>query len=571
MVLQLEAVKLAKNNMPIDKLKKSVSFDVNNITDSAKSNVKELNICTKICNIGLEIHHILCNIPRQLFIVLILTFCSMYSYCAFGLIIVIYLHKEFNASDLEAGTIFGMFGAFMTLWGLLASQINDRIGVKKSLILSYTSTIISYLILAFTHSKYVFIIICSALLPFGLILGSPMLNLAVHRCSTESTRALYFGFAYSAYNIASFLSGPVVDILTIDWRPNPHTKFTLLRLSGSRLLLLSCCFSSFCGLLVTIFYLKEHKTTTSTTMTHSSLNQHHTSTINTTNKRGYDINNNNHSNRVNNHTTHTTHRDKDLERDTDLLDIDGSDSIIGLLDTDNHNHHHNHNHDMDTTTTITTSTSTTSSPSSSAPSSPGHPRPHHTTLPLHRTWKETIDMCRTATFFRFSLLSLALLGLNGVFVQFDASFPTYLLREFGENVPKGSIFAINPLIIICLAPTVAVISSHCPDYDMIKLGSYISAFSLLFPVFSTSIWSSVCMVVVFSIGEAIWAPRVQDYTMTVAPEGREASFMALSSAPMLVAQIPLGIVSGLLVSDFLPDDSRPQRPQTMWLVFAVLA
>eukprot|EP01041_Mallomonas_annulata_P017102 gene17102-35410_t len=47
--------------------------------------------------------------------------------------------------------------------------------------------------------------------------------------------------------------------------------------------------------------------------------------------------------------------------------------------------------------------------------------------------------------------------------------------------------------------------------------------------------------------------------------------MALSSAPMLVAQIPLGIVSGLLVSDFLPDDSRPQRPQTMWLVFAVLA
>ena len=64
------------------------------------------------------------------------------------------------------------------------------------------------------------------------------------------------------------------------------------------------------------------------------------------------------------------------------------------------------------------------------------------------------------------------------------------------------------------------------------------------------------------------------YNMTVFPciyQGHEASFIALSSAPMLLAQIPFGLMSGLMIADFLPDNTRAKRPQIMWFIFAVVA
>ena len=114
---------------------------------------------------------------------------------------------------------------------------------------------------------------------------------------------------------------------------------------------------------------------------------------------------------------------------------------------------------------------------------------------------DTIEMCSQPSFIRFIIMNVFLIGLNNVFIQFDATFPTYLEREFGEEVPKGTIFALNPFIIVFLTPIVSLVTTDCKHYDMIKLGSYFSAISLFFVVFSTSIWSAVCMVVIYSIGD----------------------------------------------------------------------
>jgi len=39
--------------------------------------------------------------------------------------------------------------------------------------------------------------------------------------------------------------------------------------------------------------------------------------------------------------------------------------------------------------------------------------------------------------------------------------------------------------------------------------------------------ATVCMVTTLSVGEAFWSPRTYDYTMSIAPLGKEASFSAL--------------------------------------------
>ena len=47
-------------------------------------------------------------------------------------------------------------------------------------------------------------------------------------------------------------------------------------------------------------------------------------------------------------------------------------------------------------------------------------------------------------------------------------------------------------------------------------------------------------VVTLSLGESVWSPRWYDYSMSLAPEGREGIFTALASAPLFAAKLPTG-------------------------------
>ena len=130
------------------------------------------------------------------------------------------------------------------------------------------------------------------------------------------------------------------------------------------------------------------------------------------------------------------------------------------------------------------------------------------------------DLLSSPTFWRFSVLTLFLINLNTIFRHLDATLPTYLIRCFGPNYPKGIIYSINPFIIMWLTPVIAALTTTSPHYDMIKYGGYVSAISPFFPAMATETWAVVMFVVFLSIGEAIWSPRVYDYTMSIAPEVR---------------------------------------------------
>jgi hypothetical protein len=77
------------------------------------------------------------------------------------------------------------------------------------------------------------------------------------------------------------------------------------------------------------------------------------------------------------------------------------------------------------------------------------------------------------------------------------------------------------------------------------------------------------MVITLSFGEAIWSPRTYDYTMTIAPLGKEASFSALASAPLFAAKVPVGLLSGYLLSLYVPENGH-KDPQKLWLIIGLL-
>ena len=53
-------------------------------------------------------------------------------------------------------------------------------------------------------------------------------------------------------------------------------------------------------------------------------------------------------------------------------------------------------------------------------------------------------------------------------------------------------------------------------------------------------WATVLFVIQLSLGEAIWSPRWYDYSMSVAPEGREGVFTAMASAPLFLGKFVTG-------------------------------
>ena len=59
-------------------------------------------------------------------------------------------------------------------------------------------------------------------------------------------------------------------------------------------------------------------------------------------------------------------------------------------------------------------------------------------------------------------------------------------------------------------------------------------------------------VVLLSMGEAFYSPRLYEYTAAIAPKGQEASYMAMSSLPFFLAKLGVAPLSGVLLAHFCP-------------------
>ncbi|CAJ1962681.1 unnamed protein product [Cylindrotheca closterium] len=190
--------------------------------------------------------------------------------------------------------------------------------------------------------------------------------------------------------------------------------------------------------------------------------------------------------------------------------------------------------------------------------------------PVGGTLKQVLyETIHAPSFRRFLVVCLITLNVRMIFRHLDATLPKYMLREFGEDVPKGTIYAINPALVIILVPIVTAATTEISPLTMIHYGTYISAGSVFCLVISNSVGACIAFVSILSIGEAIWSPRLYDYTMSVCEEGREGTYMALSSAPLFLAKLPVGFLSGYLLERYCPEEGE-RHSQTMWLIIGLL-
>ena len=206
-------------------------------------------------------------------------------------------------------------------------------------------------------------------------------------------------------------------------------------------------------------------------------------------------------------------------------------------------------------------------------------------------------LLKQSGFYRLLLFFLFIGFLKAIFLQMDYVFPKFGDREMGLHAPVGKLSAINSWVIIVLVPIVGALTQRFAAYRMVIFGGTICAagvFIMSLPTewfvaatnSSAGQWlghqylglggpihpyyiMSALYLIVFSIGEAFYSPRVYEYAAAIAPKGQEASYGSLAYLPFLVGKLLVG-TGGWLLAAFCPE-SGPRRSGMMWLIFALAA
>lgn len=201
------------------------------------------------------------------------------------------------------------------------------------------------------------------------------------------------------------------------------------------------------------------------------------------------------------------------------------------------------------------------------------------------------EVFREPAIYRLIVLILLIVGVRAIFAYLYLLMPKYWLRTIGEDAAIGTLQAINPILIVAGIILFIPLVNRFRLFSMLVYGSMLSGASLLILAvpwqwFSGDIarahytMAIVCMVVL-SLGEVVWSPKLYEYTAAIAPEGQEGTYLGLSMVPWFLAKSLVSGLSGHLLGRWCPEGIGErmvagevgywQTPAAMWLVLAAYA
>jgi MFS family permease len=203
---------------------------------------------------------------------------------------------------------------------------------------------------------------------------------------------------------------------------------------------------------------------------------------------------------------------------------------------------------------------------------------------------------RQSVFYKFLIFLSLVVAVRLIFYHMHYTYPKFGIRELGPGAPIGRLWAINSLLIIFLVPIVGAVTQKVSAYKMVTVGSLISALSVFIMTLPLPLfvgladgplgalvghyWLGVqgpvhpyyvmifLYIVLLSLGEALWSPRLYEYSAAIAPKGQEASYMSLSFLPFFVAKFFVGTLSGLLLTAYCPETGE-RNSQMLWFIIAL--
>ena len=411
-------------------------------------------------------------------------------------------------SDENAGFIIAAWSMMMTLFTVMVGSLVDAIGLRKAFLAGFCVCLVARGFLTFATSRVLTLGLGLLPLALGEALMTPVMVAAIRRYSTTAQRSIAFSIFYAMMNVGFLIGGLIFDYVRRGLGEYGH--FTLpifgLDLSTYRMLFLLSFLLTLPNLLIVYFCLRNGVEATDT---------------------GVQI---------------TTEKPKYP-----------AEALLRAF-----------------TWTIRDA--------------------------LHDTVRIFSNLWRQPAFYKFLAFLSLVVAVRLIGYHMNYTYPKFGIRELGEGAPVGRLWAINQVLIIILVPIVGALTQRIAAYRMVVVGSAVSALSVFIMALPTAWFQALAdgfpgqliahtwlgmpggvhpyyvmiflYVVVLSLGEALWSPRVYEYTASIAPKGQEASYMSLSYLPFFVAKLFVGSLSGLMLARYCPE-AGARHSQTLWLLIAL--
>lgn len=443
--------------------------------------------------------------PRDLWLLFGYKFVEYSAYGAMNLAVILWLSADCGLSDLAAGSFISAWSICLSVVSMFAGALVDTIGIRKTMILSVGFLIFSRTTLVFLTNPVLVFIFAFIPLAIGFAIVAPIISVAIKRYTTKEGAALGFGLFYVIMNLAFAVGG-----VFFDWcRDSYGARDTSGKIidENAGIMLLGHHFSTYqmiflfglgatCISLLLTWFVRE-----GVEMTEEGVVIH-----------------------------------PEVVHGSSLEGI-----RKGAVDT----------------------------------------------------WRMITSTIQERFFWVYmGLLSLTLF-VRFIFFHFHYTFPKYGIRVLGEGAKIGSIYGVlNPVLIVFLVPLVAMLTKKTSSYKMMIWGSAISSLACFLAVMPASwfvgltgnvfgelifirwlgmapdmasllanppvpeYWPLIFFILAFTIGEAIWSPRLMQFTAEIAPKGKEGTYIALSVLPFFVAKFFVGPMSGWLVNAYTPVDAE---------------
>jgi hypothetical protein len=172
--------------------------------------------------------------------------------------------------------------------------------------------------------------------------------------------------------------------------------------------------------------------------------------------------------------------------------------------------------------------------------------------PSRPWWHLLWDIC----FWRAFVMALVFVWVRTMFKHLNSIVPIYMQNLYGPSVNYSFAIGLNPLGIMILIPVVGVVFRKIQNpMPLIMTGTLISALSPL-PMLiwrpADREWPVWLFISLFTVGEALYSPRVSQLAVSIPPPGNKGLYSALIAFPAVLGTFFSGIQAGYLLDTFCP-------------------
>ena len=177
---------------------------------------------------------------------------------------------------------------------------------------------------------------------------------------------------------------------------------------------------------------------------------------------------------------------------------------------------------------------------------------------------------------RFTFFIFVLIPVQTLFAHNWLTLPYYLDRAFQGSVVSEyfEIFSnLNPILVFLFAPIVAGLTATADVYKMMIYGTFVMAIPSFLLVLGPNMYLFLLYILIMTIGESMWQPRFLQWIAEVAPKGMVGLYMGVGQFPWFLTKVLTGFYSGWFLMKYVLLVVSPTEMinETMWFFYGLIA